>query len=98
MVAVVRATEVPGTPGTDRKGVTGALLVKSEPQGAEVSINGVSHGRTPLVIRDLYAGSRVVRLDLAGYERWSWAVAVVANRRTPVTVKLQPEPQPRDER
>ena len=71
--------------------VRGALLVKSEPQGAEVSINGVVHGRTPLVIRDLGAGSRVVRLDLAGYERWSWAIAVVANRRTPVTVKLQPE-------
>jgi hypothetical protein len=48
------------------------------------------HGRTPLMIRDLGAGSRVVRLDLPGYERWSWAVAVVAYRRTPVSVKLQP--------
>jgi len=88
---VVRAAEVTGTSGGDRSKVTGALLVKSDPQGAEVSINGVVHGHTPLVIRDLGAGSRVVRLDLAGYERWSWAVAVVANRRTPVTVKLQPE-------
>jgi hypothetical protein len=65
--------------------------VKSDPQGAEVSINGVVHGRTPLVIRDLGAGSRVVRLDLPGYERWSWAVAVVGNKRTPLTVKLRPE-------
>jgi len=89
-VVVVRASEVTGTSGTDRR-VKGALLVKSDPQGAEVSINGVVHGRTPLVIRDLGAGSRVLRLDLPGYERWSWAVAVVANRRTPVTVKLQPE-------
>ncbi len=88
---VVRAAEVTGTAGADLGKVRGALLVKSEPQGAEVSINGVVHGRTPLVIRDLGAGSRVVRLDLAGYERWSWAIAVVANRRTPVTVKLQPE-------
>ena len=60
-------------------------------QGAEVSINGVVQGRTPLVIRDLGAGSRVVRLELPGYERWSWAVAVVANKRTPLTVKLRPE-------
>jgi len=87
---VVPASEVAGPSGADRK-VTGALLVKSEPQGAEVSINGVVLGRTPLLIRDLGAGSRVVRLDLAGYARWSWGVAVVANQRTPVTVKLQPE-------
>jgi len=88
---VVRAVEVTGTPAGDRGRMKGALLVKSEPQGAEVSINGVVHGRTPLVIQDLGAGSRVLRLDLAGYQRWSWAVAVMANRRTPVTVKLQPE-------
>ena len=43
------------------------------------------------MIRDLGAGSRVLRLDLPGYERWSWAVAVVGNKRTPVPVKLQPE-------
>ena len=65
--------------------------MESDPQGAEVSINGVVQGRTPLVIRDLGAGSRVVRLELPGYERWSWAVAVVANKRTPLTVKLRPE-------
>ncbi|MEO7274868.1 MAG: PEGA domain-containing protein [Vicinamibacterales bacterium] len=88
---VVRAAEVVGTSGAARSRIKGTLLVKSDPQGAEVSINGVAHGRTPLLIRDLGAGSRVVRLDLPGYERWSWAVAVVANRRTPVTVKLQPE-------
>jgi hypothetical protein len=71
--------------------VKGTLLVKSDPQGAEVSINGVVQGRTPLMIRDLGAGSRVVRLELRGYERWSWAVSVVANKRTPVNVKLRPE-------
>jgi hypothetical protein len=95
-IAVVRAADG----GTDSAGsnpagvrgrVKGTLLVKSDPQGAEVSINGIVHGRTPLMIRDLGAGSRVVRLELPGYERWSWAVAVVANKRTPVNVKLRPE-------
>lgn len=71
--------------------VVGTLVVTSEPAGAEVSINGVSHGRTPLRIPGLAAGSRVVRLELPGYERWSWAVRVVANRQTPLVVKLQPE-------
>jgi hypothetical protein len=69
----------------------GALLVKSEPQGAEVSINGVVHGRTPLLIRGVGAGSRVVQLALPGYARWSWAVPVAGDKQTPVNVKLQPE-------
>jgi PEGA domain len=87
-----RVTEV-ATTGSTKSGrikiTKGALLVKSDPQGAEVSINGIVLGRTPLMIRDLGAGSRVVRLELPGYERWSWAVAVVANKRTPVNVKLR---------
>jgi hypothetical protein len=73
------------------KPIKGTLYVKSDPQGAEVSINGVVHGRTPLTIRDLGVGSRVVRLELPGYERWSWAVSVVANKRTPLNVKLRPD-------
>ncbi len=94
-VVAVRAVDGKGSSSvTAPQQVRGALLVRSEPQGAEVSVNGVVHGRTPLVIRDLGAGSRVVRLDLPGYERWSWAVAIVANRRTPVMAKLQPEPRP----
>jgi len=86
----------PATPVTPvsmvgRSEIVGGLLVVSEPSGAEVSINGVAHGHTPVQIENLAAGTRVVRLELPGYERWSWAVTVVANKRTPVTVKLQPE-------
>jgi hypothetical protein len=89
---VVKAADREGPPAhAAPRRISGALLVRSEPRGAQVSINGVVHGRTPLVIRGLDAGSRVVRLDLPGYERWSWAVGVVANKQTPVTVKLQPE-------
>jgi hypothetical protein len=94
-VAAVRAVGGAGLPQSSvaevGKRIKGTLLVKSDPQGAEVSINGVVHGRTPLMIRDLGVGSRVVRLELAGYERWSWAVSVVANKRTPLNVKLRPD-------
>ena len=71
--------------------LVGTLLVDSKPSGAEVWINGVPHGRTPLRVTALPVGSRVVRLELPGYERWSWAVNIVANKRTPIRVKLQPE-------
>ena len=90
---VVRGTEAVSTDSASRSSVRGALRVTSDPVGAQVSINGVPHGRTPLTIRGLQAGSRVLRLDLAGYERWSWGVSVVANRQTPVMVKLHPEPR-----
>jgi hypothetical protein len=42
-----------------------ALCSWVDPEGAEVSINGVVRAM-PLVIRDLGAGSRVVRLELPG--------------------------------
>jgi cytoskeleton protein RodZ len=69
------------------------MLVTSDPQGAEISINGVVKGKTPMLIRGLAAGSRVVRLDLPGYEPWSWSVRVAADTQTPVTVKLHREPR-----
>jgi hypothetical protein len=72
-------------------GLVGSLLVDSKPSGAEVWINGVSHGRTPLRVSALPVGSRVIRLEFPGYERWSWAVNIVANTRTPLRVNLQPE-------
>jgi hypothetical protein len=72
-------------------GLAGTLLVDSKPSGAEVWVNGVSYGRTPLMVSALPAGSRVIRLDLPGYERWSWAINIAANKRTPLRVKLQPE-------
>ena len=72
------------------RGYVGSLLVTSEPQGADVSVDGVPQGRTPLAIGNLNIGSRVVRVELPGHQRWSWAVSVVANRRTPIAVRLLP--------
>jgi hypothetical protein len=85
------AKAAPAPSGGSR--LSGALLVTSDPQGAEISINGVVKGKTPMLIRGLAAGSRVVRLDLPGYEPWSWSVRVAADTQTPVTVKLHREPR-----
>jgi hypothetical protein len=90
-VVAVREVENDAASTTPRQQGKGSLLVRSDPQGAQVSVNGIVQGRTPLVVRDLDAGSRVVRVELPGYQRWSWAVAIAAERQTPVTVKLQPE-------
>jgi len=83
------------TSGSSRRaispGLVGSLLVDSKPSGADVWINGVPHGRTPLRVSALPVGSSVIRLELPGYERWSWAVNIAANKRTPLRVNLQPE-------
>jgi hypothetical protein len=68
----------------------GTLVVSSSPGGARVSINGVPAGATPLVLRDLPAGSKVVRVELDGFEPWSAAVRVVADEQTFTTAKLLP--------
>jgi len=88
----VRATgnAIRSKPAPQARSYVGSLLVTSEPEGADVSVDGVPQGRTPLTIEHLNIGSRVVRLDLPGHQRWSWAVSVGANRRTPLAVRLSP--------
>jgi hypothetical protein len=67
----------------------GSVAVGSSPVGAEVFVNGMPVGRTPLVLTDLPIGSRAVRVTLDGHQPWSRAVQVVANQRTTVTATLE---------
>ena len=57
----------------------GSLTVTSSPEGAQVHLNNVWVGTTPLVALDVPVGSRVVRVELEGHERWSSVVRIVAN-------------------
>jgi hypothetical protein len=85
------ATATHVKPAPQERGYVGSLLVTSEPEGADVSVDGIPEGRTPVAITNLHIGSRLVRLELPGHQRWSWAVSVVANRKTPIAVRLVPE-------
>ena len=73
-------------------GYRGSLAVSSAPTGARVLVNGVPVGTTPLLLKDVPVGSRVVRLELDGYEKWSSAVRVVANQRVRTAADLQRSP------
>jgi hypothetical protein len=66
----------------------GTLIVSSTPAKASVFLNNRFAGRTPLVMREMPAGSRAVRLALDGYAPWSRGVSVVANQQTTVTAHL----------
>ena len=64
-------------------------MIKSEPLGAVVTVDGKVVGATPLMLKVVPAGSRVVRIESDGYERWSFAARVVANKVTQVVATLQ---------
>lgn len=67
----------------------GSLAVSSSPPGAQVFVNGVAVGVTPLVLDSVPIGSRVVRIELEGHERWSSVVRIVANEQTMAAASLR---------
>jgi hypothetical protein len=67
----------------------GALTVDSEPTGSVVFVDGQQIGETPVELAGLRAGSHVVRIERDGYDRWTTAVLVVADKETSVSAKLQ---------
>jgi hypothetical protein len=67
----------------------GSLAINSEPAGAAVTVDGQFIGNTPVVLKDVRAGSRVVRIQSFGYEAWSAATRVVADKETRVNATLQ---------
>lgn len=72
----------------------GTLTIASAPKGANVTIDGIPRGVAPLSVSRLRAGNRIVRLELTGYQRWSWAVYVSPSRQTRLNVSLVPDSSP----
>jgi hypothetical protein len=72
----------------------GSLAIESNPPGATVSVDGRVVGSAPVLLEEVPAGSCVVRVESTGYELWSAAVHVVANKRTRVTAMLQAGSKP----
>ena len=73
----------------------GRLLVRSVPSGANVTVDGVARGETPLALRDLDVGTRSVIVSRRGY--------VTETRNVPITkarpartldVRLAATPEP----
>jgi hypothetical protein len=70
--------------------VTGALRVESRPAGAQVFVDDRLVGVTPLLVPDVAAGSRVVRIELPGYRRWTTSVSVGSGEQVRVAASLEP--------
>ena len=67
----------------------GALTVDSEPAGSAVFVDRQHVGETPLELTQLRVGSHVVRIERDGYDRWTTAVLVAADKRTRVRARLE---------
>ena len=88
-----RAASAPSTRRGNTAGPTpvsyrGSLAFESAPQGSRVFVNGAFVGSTPLVLKNLPVGSRAVRMEADGYQRWSASTRVVANQQTRVSATL----------
>jgi cytoskeletal protein RodZ len=58
----------------------GELFVESDPEGAQVTVNGVGWGRTPVTIKYLPIGQKRVRLTKDGYVSIERRVQISAER------------------
>ena len=70
-------------------GYRGGLEIDSDPDGARVFVDGEEVGVTPLQLKGLPVGSRVVRVEAECYATWTTAARVVANQRARVSAVLQ---------
>ena len=68
---------------------TGALAVESRPAGARVFMDGRLVGTTPMALPSVRSGPHAIRLEHAGYRRWSSSVRIVASEKNRVTASLE---------
>ena len=69
----------------------GGLAVHSDPAGATVFVKGRPVGTTPLRLERLAAGTHAVRVEGVGYQPWTSAVLVPADKLTLVKASLHRE-------
>lgn len=72
------------------KSKTGSLQVASRPSGAQVFVDDELIGTTPLLLSDVVAGPKRLRVELSGYKIWSRSVQVEPKARSRVAATLEP--------
>ena len=68
----------------------GSLSVESLPSGAQVLLNQVPVGVTPLTLSDVQARAYAIQVQIDGYSRWSRGIYVIANQQTRIVATLDP--------
>ena len=71
---------------------SGTIEIRSEPAGADVTVNGIARGKTPLTVTDVPKGRAVVQFRLDGFEEEMRELSVNAGdvQTLPVVMKGLP--------
>jgi len=87
---VVKAGETTTIGPIDLGAPDAKLVVRSTPAGADVSVDGVYRGRTPLDMAMAPGGRHDVLVARTGFATWSRSVGAVSGERTVLDAKLEP--------
>jgi hypothetical protein len=66
------------------------LVVRTRPEGARVTVDGIGWGTSPVAIRHLPPGDKRIRVTKPGYGSSERVVAVAAGNRESVVIALAP--------
>lgn len=70
----------------------GALYIISSPSDADVNLDGLYKGKTPITLSNLAAGTHILQLDYPGYYDWKSTVEIPEGGTKSVSANLNPLP------
>lgn len=85
---VIKLTPSPQTP------TTGSVSISSAPSDAEVYLDNVFRGLSPLTIDSVSPGTHTVLIRLSGYQDWPSQIQVTAGQTTQIAATLLPVAKP----
>ncbi len=83
----IQANLVPVTPGPT-PGTNGQITVRSNPSGANIYVDNLYKGLTPLTLVEIPKGGHTILLRMNGYQDWQSSVNVAAGSSTDVSGTL----------
>jgi len=89
--------QVSMTPSGSPVAATGSVQIVSSPSGAEVLVDNVFRGYSPVTLSQISAGQHALTLKLSGYQDSVSTVTVPAGQTVPVAITLTPAPTPTPE-
>ena len=87
---VAPAAAVPVLSETPHAEMITQLVVRTQPEGARVTVDGIGWGTSPVAIRHLPPGDKRIRVSKPGYGSSERVVAVAAGDRESVDIALVP--------
>lgn len=91
-------SEVPGMPPVDAVAAADVapiasagpteLVIRTQPEGARVTVNGIGWGESPVTIRHLEPGEKRIRVTMDGYSATERSVTIDEGRRETIRIRL----------